>query len=806
VTSIETLLARPALQTLGWTLIHFIWQGAIVAFLVYVSRALLSRAQATVRYGSACAGMLLLLILPVLTSCILSRADGTATGQAAGTQVREIARDIQSQPVSIAPDSAAFVYERGDPASPAQAFPLRQWVADRFGLILPWLILFWAAGVLGLSIRFFGGLRFSRRLIRKSAWPLDEWRQSLDGLSRRLRISRPVRLCQSALVQVPTVIGWLKPVILIPASALTGLSSEQIEALLAHELAHIRRHDYLINVLQTVVENLLFYHPAVWWISKQVRLERENCCDDIAVGACGNVLTYARALADLELLRSARPPLAVAATGGSLLDRIERLLGRSRPASHQFAPQWSVLLGGAIAIITVVSFVAGPKGSITTADAAPSSSGMPAISAATGMVTHTSPIELQPPTDQATRVDPSQDRSGRSTVGQSHDLDQDSSSAGHGFRGEGSIGEGSVDERSIENQEKHSDTGDYIGELQALGLKNLTVEQLIALRTQGVTPGYVRAMKELGYDSLTVRQLIALRVQGVTPEYVKRFEERGFPRLTVEELISLRIQGVAPEAAAEFEKLGMGKLPAKALLSLRIQGVTPEYVKELADIGYSGLTASQLISLRIQGVRPAGIRAFKDVGYANLSVKELISMAIQGVSPAYIKEMKSCGLEHLDVAELVSLRIQGVAPELVRGMKNLGYVDLSARKLIALAVQGIGPDYIKQMKDLGFDHISLDQLISLRIHGITGDYIRELNAQGYPKISADQLIRLSVHGITAKYIEELRSAGYSGLSLDQLVRLKIHGITAEFIKSILAHGFKNLSVDQLIQLRNIGIH
>ena len=106
------------------------------------------------------------------------------------------------------------------------------------------------------------------------------------------------------------LIGWLRPVILFPASALTGLSAEQLEALLAHELAHIRRYDYLVNLLQTTVETLFFYHPAVWWVSAQVRQEREHCCDDLAVAACGDVLTYARALTALEQLRGSEPQLA----------------------------------------------------------------------------------------------------------------------------------------------------------------------------------------------------------------------------------------------------------------------------------------------------------------------------------------------------------------------------------------------------------------------------------------------------------------------------------------------------------------
>jgi beta-lactamase regulating signal transducer with metallopeptidase domain len=146
----------------------------------------------------------------------------------------------------------------------------------------------------------------------------------------------------------------LRPVILLPASALTGLSPQQLEAIIAHELAHIRRHDYLINLLQTVVETLLFYHPAVWWVSRRIRQEREHCCDDLAVAVCGDALTYARALLEMEQLRAAGPQLAMAANGGSLMNRIQRLVGAQPKHSNRFGG----LFAGVITLTTLISAVA----------------------------------------------------------------------------------------------------------------------------------------------------------------------------------------------------------------------------------------------------------------------------------------------------------------------------------------------------------------------------------------------------------------------------------------------------------------
>ena len=165
----------------------------------------------------------------------------------------------------------------------------------------------WLAGVSLLTVRLLGGWMWVQRMKRHASTGASRELQGMVvRLSKRLHISRTVRLLQSSAVVVPTVIGCLRPVILFPVSALAGMSPTQIESILAHELAHIRRHDYLVNLLQTLLETLLFYHPAVWWLSRRIRDERENCCDDLAVSLCGDPVAYARALADLEEHRGSR--------------------------------------------------------------------------------------------------------------------------------------------------------------------------------------------------------------------------------------------------------------------------------------------------------------------------------------------------------------------------------------------------------------------------------------------------------------------------------------------------------------------
>ena len=339
------LAARQALDAAGWALVHSLWQGALVAAVYACFTALTARAGANTRYAGGAFALLLLLLLPAATACLSAR---TPRGLFAGGPVAsegtwaDSVRERGGAP-RVGREPAALPQKESESAAVSQASGLRGWAEERVAGLLPWLVCGWLAGVLLLGSRFAGAWLLVLRL-RRSAAPVPErFEELLARVSGRLRVRRAVVLCQSALVEVPTVVGHLRPIILIPAGALLGLQPQQLEAVLAHELAHVRRYDYAVNLLQTAVETLLFYHPAAWWLSRRVRAEREHACDDAAVEATGDVLLYARALAALEHLRTEHVPpaaLALAANGGSLMQRIQRLVNRGaeRPRTSARRP------------------------------------------------------------------------------------------------------------------------------------------------------------------------------------------------------------------------------------------------------------------------------------------------------------------------------------------------------------------------------------------------------------------------------------------------------------------------------------
>jgi uncharacterized protein (TIGR03435 family) len=314
--AMQILVSQPWVERLGMTLLHFLWQGLFIAILYAAARRSVARTSSPqTRYLFACGALAAMMAAPIVTWELMAPSDASP----------ETTYRIRGTPQAASSTGLATTTTLTDSVRAT----VSSVQSEQF---LFWVVMAWLAGAMVFWVRLAGGwvvaARMRSMLVRRAP---PEWQETLRKLGAQIGLSRPVRLLVSALVQAPTVVGWLRPVVLVPVGALGGLPAEHLEALLLHELAHIRRHDYLINILQSVAESLLFYHPAVWWVSGHIRAERELCCDDMAVSIGGDALTYARALAQLE---SCRPPdlgAAMAANGGSLPDRIARLLGQSRP-------------------------------------------------------------------------------------------------------------------------------------------------------------------------------------------------------------------------------------------------------------------------------------------------------------------------------------------------------------------------------------------------------------------------------------------------------------------------------------------
>ena len=301
-TGLTNWISPSTTRALAWALLHFLWQGTALAALAAVLHLLTPRARVRHIIGVGVLGLMLL--APFVTFLLLSRQP-------------PMPKTVQPKAAVLTPLSAA--------AKTANSTFSSSVAISRDAL--PWLVEAWLLGVAIFGLRYAGGFFLIERERRKrSAVVEDRVLEICRSLQAQLGIQRAIQYCEGVWLQAPAVIGWFKPIVFLPASALTGLSEDQLRSVIAHELAHIQRLDPFVNIFQVCVETLLFYHPAVWWLNKRIRAEREVCCDETAVLLCGNAVDYARALTMMEEWRGA-PVLAMAANRGPLTERILRVLG-----------------------------------------------------------------------------------------------------------------------------------------------------------------------------------------------------------------------------------------------------------------------------------------------------------------------------------------------------------------------------------------------------------------------------------------------------------------------------------------------
>ena len=366
-TLLESYLQSGWAERMGWTLLHSLWQITLIASIHGATLLVLRNRSATIRYFTSCLMLLAMLVLPMVTFVILPHhtASIVTIREAHESPTTSSPIELDALPTSpqnppatdaispfVAPSEFTTAAPTAAPATNDRLFAdfslsLRPW--------LPWVTTAWLAGVLLLSLRPIGGWLHVHRLQRHGLTPLPDPLQRMgERLLQQRGIRRLVQFAQSTLVEVPTVVGYLQPVILLPASASTGLSMQQLELILIHELAHIRRHDYVVNLIQVVIEAILFYHPGVWWVSGKIRSERENCCDDAAIALSGDRSNYIQALVLLEEQRS--PAVVLAANGGSLLLRVKRLLGQ--PQAESSCRTASAWLAGLLTIAIVAAALA----------------------------------------------------------------------------------------------------------------------------------------------------------------------------------------------------------------------------------------------------------------------------------------------------------------------------------------------------------------------------------------------------------------------------------------------------------------
>jgi beta-lactamase regulating signal transducer with metallopeptidase domain len=634
MTGLMNWLSPSAMQSLGWALLHFLWQGTALAALAAGAMALCRRTSA--RYIVGVVGLAVMLLAPLATFFFYLQPQAVVVDTATSSIISMTA--LQTTPKSKVSVNVTIVPS----------------LVSRSLNALPWLVELWLLGVAFFSLRSAGGFVLLERERRRQSTVVSP---SVLVICRRLQqqlgLSRAIQYCECKWLQAPAVIGWFRPIVFLPINALTGLSEDQLQSVIAHELAHIQRFDPFVNVFQVCVETLLFYHPAVWWLNKRIRAEREHCCDDTAVALCGNAVEYARALTLMEEWRSA-PTFAMAANRGPLTERIIRVLGLKTLG----AGMRSVGFTGSVLCLTA-ALVAG--------------------NALLG-IAHPSPVQASPTSQGATNPAA---HSAQSSAAKSTPVAKPSASHPH-------IG----DEATATE-----DGSSYIDAMKSAGVADLSADTLIALKIQDVTPDYVRGLHEQGLQP-DANALIAMRAQGITPDYVRELRAAGL-NPDQSQLIALKVQGADGEYYRGLKEAGIQSVTAEyvrglraagltptadEVIAMKVQDVTPAYLKGMHDLGLQP-TGSDTIAMRVQDVTPEYVRDIQALGFKP-SVNELIAMRVQDVTPEYIKALQAAGFK-VGINEIIGAKVQDVTPEFIGRARAHGFKDLTLQKLIQLRQLGI---------------------------------------------------------------------------------------------------------------------
>jgi hypothetical protein len=494
-------------------------------------------------------------------------------------------------------------------------------------------------GVAALSLRSLGGWWVIQRLRRTADVDAPEAvRAAFDRIAAGLGLHRTAILRVSSAIAGPVTVGALRAVVLLPLSAITSLGPDELEVVLAHELAHVKRADFVWNLVQTAIETLFFFHPAVWWVGAQLRHERELCCDDVALSVCPNRVAYASALVRLEEHRARHMQLAMALDGHqpakTLRMRVARILGEpmARITTRPLQP-----FSFTAAVLALIAVLVPAQQVIASLHPTETKAVVQGIAAKAQQASKPAAAHVvvqavvQDPEPSPEPAPVAQAAAGTDTTAAAAQKPAATQSAGK---------------------------GDYIDQMTAAGYGD-DLDKLITMKIQGITPEYARTMSQAGLGKIAADELIAMKIQGVTPEYVHAMAQAGVGKLTPNDVVTCKIQGVTPEYLSELKSEGFAIDNVQQAVPFRIFHITPEYLAGMKAAGFDHLTRDQVVALSVQGVTPEFAKSLAQQ-FPGTTADDLVKAKIFKIDGNFVADASRHGFKNLTFEKLVRLRISGL--------------------------------------------------------------------------------------------------------------------------------------------------
>ncbi|HEY4108291.1 M56 family metallopeptidase [Puia sp.] len=548
------------LRALCWALLHSLWQGLILAVVAGTIMVLTKKASSALRYNLLCCGMILFLAANGYTFYLeLHAADPNGVSPvlkhltAGEPGVGAAVQDAASNPVVNVARQTTDTFRK-------VINSIVQYFNTHAGLVVViWFIIFLARFVNLLS-----GLVYTQRIRHYQTTPASgDWQQRLNELLGKLKINRPVLLLESALIKVPVVVGFLKPAVLVPIGILTHLPADQVESILLHELAHIRRKDYLFNLVQHVVDTLFFFNPALVWISSLIRAERENCCDDITIRETRSRRQLIQALVSFHEYRQREGQFAISFAGtkeNPVVKRVKRIVYKTNHSLNagERVILMSVLLVLCAAFVTIKSSNAATPETKRIAAPTIAPAVAPAVTDTTIKGVKSTPAHPPKPAEQK------------------HPKEEQAS-----------------------GEQADSDKVSF------LGYHNLSLDKLIEMKEHGVNAGFILSFRKMGYGEISPDQAIRLVDHGVTVEFIKSLIAMGYEQPSLDFAVQLIDHGVSTGFIARLKDLGFSKISLEKAEQLIDHGVTGDYIAACKKKFGKLFELNDYIKLRDAGINPA---------------------------------------------------------------------------------------------------------------------------------------------------------------------------------------------------------
>lgn len=675
-------LTGKIVQAICWTLLHSLWQGLLLAIVTGVVMVASKKAGSAVRYK----------ILSAIFIAFVVMAGITFYNQLQSVAATPAAQLVQTptQAAATTPLPAQHIV-----TPVAETVNTRQQYLHSFVnyfnrnaslIVTVWFIIFMAQ-----CVKILSGLVHIQRIrhYKTSAAPAF-WEERIMQLAARLNIKKHILLLESAIIKVPAVVGFLKPTILLPLGLLNNLSQEEVESILMHELAHIRRKDYLFNLLQCFIDIIFFFNPAVLWISSLIRSERENCCDDIAINETKNKKQFIQALVSFHQYNATVSKYAMpfAARQNKLVDRVRRIVNNRNQTLN---PAEKIVL-----VACMVVF------------------GIAFVTVSNGQTDKTK--KKQPQTSSASQAKPDEGssqkpKSNTQKVNVNNNADVNKQ---NNIEAAGNNVSANDDGRNSRDDNEYGYYSDF-------GFNNLSVDKLIELRNAGASHGYLKGLQAAGIKITTPDNAIELRNHGVSVNLLSSLSAMGYKNINADEAIELVDHGV-----------------------------NAEYIKGLNSSGFTNVSLKDAVELRDHGVSVDYINEMRQAGFSNLKLDKYTEMREHGVTAQFVNDLKKEGVTNLTADKAIEYRDQGFDVSFLSSLRQAGYSNVTVEQAMDARNHGVNTNYINNLKKFGFKDLTLEKVTELRDHGVTAAFIDKMKAKTGNYFTPDEYIRLKDNGFDDK--------------------------------------------------------